>query len=407
MIGFIGSYGAVHELAVERGFGRFARVFPIGIDLGIGVLLALDLLLTWLRIPFPALRQIAWLLTAATITFNGAAAWPDPLGLGMHAVIPVLFVVIVEAARHAIGRLADITADKAMDGVRITRWLLSPIPTFKLWRRMKLWELCEYEQAVGMEQDRLIYQARLQARYGRAWRRKAPVEALLPLRLARIGVPLTDTAPFGLAAAGIEIEWRPAPAPVLPTFEEHALEAVAVVGQPVISYADTPTPPRASHQSEDAEDIPSLRMLLPARPPAFAAEDKPRKIREEVTARIPAEHVLEEDVPECEDTGQADEGQAEEPSPAPVFEDTAKQAADPDDVSTNPQSAPVSPEPGNPLTERNARAAEEAAKRRVTYALGWRQVQLDKPETTQTEYAKYLGISARTLRRAIHENTPA
>lgn len=69
---------------------------------------------------------------------------------------------------------------------------------------MKLWELRSYEQAVGMEQDRLIYQARLQARYGRAWRRKAPVEALMPLRLARIGVPLSQTAPEGLAAAGID-----------------------------------------------------------------------------------------------------------------------------------------------------------------------------------------------------------
>ncbi|MBT2611444.1 DUF2637 domain-containing protein [Streptomyces sp. ISL-87] len=202
-IGFAGSYAAVRALALQKGFGSFSLVFPIGIDAGICVLLALDLLLTWIRIPFPLLRQTAWLLTAATIAFNGAAAWPDPLGVGMHAVIPILFVVTVEAARHAVGRIADITADRHMEGVRITRWLLSPVPTFKLWRRMKLWELRSYEQAVVMEQDRLIYQARLQARYGRAWRRKAPVEALMPLRLARIGVPLAQTAPEGLAA-GIE-----------------------------------------------------------------------------------------------------------------------------------------------------------------------------------------------------------
>lgn len=203
-IGFAGSYAAVRALAMQKGFGNFSLVFPIGIDMGICVLLALDLLLTWIRIPFPLLRQTAWLLTAATIAFNGAAAWPDPLGVGMHAVIPILFVVTVEAARHAVGRIADITADRHMEGVRITRWLLSPVPTFKLWRRMKLWELRSYEQAVGMEQDRLIYQARLQARYGRFWRRKAPVGALMPLRLARIGVPLSQTAPEGLAAAGID-----------------------------------------------------------------------------------------------------------------------------------------------------------------------------------------------------------
>ncbi|MBT2368722.1 DUF2637 domain-containing protein [Streptomyces sp. ISL-10] len=212
-IGFAGSYSAVRDLAEQKGFGDFSLVFPIGIDAGICVLLALDLLLTWMRIPFPLLRQTAWLLTAATIAFNGAAAWPDPLGVGMHAVIPILFVVSVEAARHAVGRIADITADKHMEGVRLTRWLLSPVPTFRLWRRMKLWELRSYEQVIKLEQDRLIYQARLQARFGRAWRRKAPVEALMPLRLAKYGVPLAETAPAGLAAAGIEPALLP-PAPV-------------------------------------------------------------------------------------------------------------------------------------------------------------------------------------------------
>ncbi|QUW84897.1 DUF2637 domain-containing protein [Streptomyces mirabilis] len=218
-IGFAGSYAAVRELALKKGFGNFAYVFPIGIDAGICVLLALDLLLTWIRIPFPLLRQTAWLLTVATIAFNGAAAWPDPLGVGMHAVIPVLFVVSVEAARHAIGRIADITADKHMEGVRLTRWMLSPIPTFLLWRRMKLWELRSYEQVIKLEQDRLVYQARLHSRFGRAWRRKAPVESLMPLRLARYGVPLAETAPSGLAAAGIEPALLP-PAPQLAVARE-------------------------------------------------------------------------------------------------------------------------------------------------------------------------------------------
>ncbi len=229
-IGFAGSYAAVRELALKKGFGSFAYVFPIGIDAGICVLLALDLLLTWIRIPFPLLRQTAWLLTAATIAFNGAASWGDPLGVAMHAVIPVLFVVAVEAARHAIGRIADITADKHMEGVRLTRWILSPVPTFLLWRRMKLWELRSYEQVIRLEQERLVYQTSLRSRFGRGWRRKAPVEALMPLRLARYGVPLAETAPAGLAAAGIDelpieftftVEREPAPV----QSEDPALEA--------------------------------------------------------------------------------------------------------------------------------------------------------------------------------------
>ncbi|MFG2952007.1 hypothetical protein ACGFZ4_43465, partial [Streptomyces adustus] len=53
---------------------------------------------------------------------------------------------------------------------------------------------------------------------GRTWRRKAPVESLMPLRLARYGVPLSETAPAGLAAAGIEpVLIPPAPQPALTT----------------------------------------------------------------------------------------------------------------------------------------------------------------------------------------------
>ncbi|WP_423247075.1 DUF2637 domain-containing protein [Streptomyces pratisoli] len=261
-IGFAGSYAAVRELAEQKGFGDFSLVFPIGIDAGICVLLALDLLLTWIRIPFPLLRQTAWLLTAATIAFNGAAAWPDPLGVGMHAVIPVLFVVSVEAARHAVGRIADITADKHMEGVRLTRWLLSPIPTFRLWRRMKLWELRSYEQVIKLEQDRLIYQARLQARYGRAWRRKAPVEALMPLRLARYGVPLAETAPAGLAAAGIEPVLLPPDPQVDVIADSRAVRA-------------TPVPQKAAPAGEQRPQLespsPSNRTTPSSSPPSTKA----------------------------------------------------------------------------------------------------------------------------------------
>ncbi|MFF7995461.1 DUF2637 domain-containing protein [Kitasatospora xanthocidica] len=189
-IGFAGSYNAVRELAQEKGFGAFSYAFPIGVDAGIVVLLALDLVLTWLRIPFPMLRQTAWVLTVATIAFNAAASWGDPLGMGMHAVIPVLFVVVVEASRHAVGRIAAITADRHMESVRVMRWILSPVPTFRLWRRMKLWELRSYDEVIRLEQNRLVYRAQLRFRYGRGWRRSAPIQALLPLKLAKFGVPL-------------------------------------------------------------------------------------------------------------------------------------------------------------------------------------------------------------------------
>ncbi|MET9777633.1 DUF2637 domain-containing protein [Streptomyces sp. NPDC006367] len=193
-IAFVGSYAAVHQLAKAKGFGAFSVVFPIGIDCGILVVLALDVLLTWLRCPFPLLRYTAWLLTAATIAFNAALLWPDPLGTAMHAALPVIFTVSVEAARHAVGRLADLSEARPFESVRLSRWLLSPVPTFRLWRGMQLWNRRSYQTALTAEQNRLVYIAKLKRRHGSFWRFKAPVEELLPLRLAALGVPLPQNS---------------------------------------------------------------------------------------------------------------------------------------------------------------------------------------------------------------------
>ena len=203
LIGFVGSYAAVRRLAQAKHFGTFAMAFPIGVDAGILVLLALDLLLTWLRMPFAMLRHTAWLLTAATIAFNAAAA-DDALGMGMHAVIPVLFVVVVEAARHAIGVAADISAAKHMESVRLSRWLLAPLGTFRLWRRMKLWELRSYDEVIALEQERLIERARLRRRYGRRWRSQAPLDEVLALRLTRYGRRLAPVEGV------LDVEYAPA-----------------------------------------------------------------------------------------------------------------------------------------------------------------------------------------------------
>jgi hypothetical protein len=316
-IGFAGSYTAVRNLALHKGFGAFSNVFPIGVDAGIVVLLALDLLLTWFRIPFPLLRQTAWLLTAATIAFNGAAAWPDPLGVGMHAVIPVLFVVCVEAARHAIGRIADITADRHMESVRIARWLLAFPSTFRLWRRMKLWELRSYDEVIRLEQDRMVYRARLHAKYGRAWKRKAPVESLMPLRLARYGVPLTETAQAGLAAAGITVPVAPPAAPEPPAISPAPAPAPAPAPEPEPEFEQPearPTPV-AQEPAPQPAPVPEPRPVAPQpapRPEPVAQEPAPEAPRIPVGPGRYRSLVLPEPEPEPEPTIPLPEGVSRE-----------------------------------------------------------------------------------------------
>ncbi|WP_262058645.1 DUF2637 domain-containing protein [Streptomyces sp. STR69] len=293
-IGFAGSYAAVRHLAERKHFGAFATVFPVGIDAGILVLLALDLLLTWLTMPLALLRHTAWLLTAATIAFNGAAAWPDPLGVGMHATIPVLFVVVVEAARHAIGRTAEIVAGRHMDSVRLVRWLLDPISTFRLWRRMKLWELRSYDQVIQLEQSRLVERARLRARYGRRWRSKAPVSAVMALRLTRYGRPLAPVSGV------LDIEHGSAPtAPELPS------------AQPVVNREPEPSEP----EPVDYETTVATALHVTGREPKPVLDD-PVKLPSQTSDQ----HVSREPVLSPADPVIVSRPEPGEPSPEPTGE---------------------------------------------------------------------------------------
>ncbi|MEU0992350.1 DUF2637 domain-containing protein, partial [Streptomyces sp. NPDC005953] len=203
----------------------------------------------------------------------------------------------VEAARHAVGRIADITADQHMDRIRLARWLLAPLPTFILWRRMKLWELRSYDQVLQLEQDRLIYRAGLRARFGRAWRWRAPVEDVLPLRLARHGRPITP-APVARPAV-------PAPHPGTPAVEP----VPAVASSPVVKElapvpaAESPVPgghPAVpAHPSTRTQPVPTRTRglhldLAPMHPPIpeltaphpVLAAASPARV--EVHARIPS-----------------------------------------------------------------------------------------------------------------------
>lgn len=195
-IGFVGSYTAVHKLAAAKGFGSFSHAFPIGIDAGIIVFLALDLILCHKRMPLPPLRWVAWALTGATVFYNASAGnkpiSADILAAAMHATIPILFIGSAEAARHYIARLAQITADKHIDGVPLARWIVAPLSSFRIWRRMRLWNIRSYATVIGFEQGVRIYRAQLKKEHGRGWRRKAGADQLLVLALAASGMSVAD-----------------------------------------------------------------------------------------------------------------------------------------------------------------------------------------------------------------------
>ncbi|MFE0824171.1 DUF2637 domain-containing protein [Streptomyces sp. NPDC058847] len=174
-----------------------ARLFTVGVDVGILVLIALDLLMTWLRRPIAWVRFPVWLLTGATIVLNAASAAPtagawtalDYVASFAHGIVPVLFIAVVEIGKTAIKRV--VSADTATaPSVPLSRWLLAPGPTFGMWRRMKLWDLSTYAEAVDLYKEHLVYRVMLKRQYGSV--KNAPADALLPLTMARYGLTVAE-----------------------------------------------------------------------------------------------------------------------------------------------------------------------------------------------------------------------
>jgi hypothetical protein len=190
LLGFVNSFAAVMH-AAQASFGRLAWSVPIGIDLGIAIFAALDIVLARMDMRVKWLRLIPWALTAATVYLN-VATETTAFGRIAHAVLPGLWVIAVEVGAHVVKVRAGIEAGTRMDSIRASRWLLSPWPTAKLWRRMVLWEERSYPTALGRERDRLLALTDLKDAYGPvAWRWKAPRRVKALYRLGELA-PATD-----------------------------------------------------------------------------------------------------------------------------------------------------------------------------------------------------------------------
>lgn len=174
LLGFVNSFERV-ATAAEPSFRWFAWTVPLGIDLGIAVFSALDIVLARLGMRLGWLRFIPWALTAATVYLNVAAyvSVPDWFAVVAHALLPLLWVFAVEVGAHVVRKHADLARPDYMDGIRRSRWLLAPLATVCLWRRMVLWEIRSYPEALGQERERILAKTELQDRYGRLWRWKA------------------------------------------------------------------------------------------------------------------------------------------------------------------------------------------------------------------------------------------
>ncbi|WP_405817248.1 DUF2637 domain-containing protein [Streptomyces sp. NBC_01390] len=192
-LGLIASFDAVSAAAARWGFGE-PWMLPVGIDTAIPVFTLANLLLIRMDMALAWVRFVPWLLTLITCGLNVAA------GQGMwakvaHGTMPLLWVVFSEIGAHVYAVRIGAATGRRMEKIRFSRWLLAFPSTFALWRRMTLWEITSYADALGRERERQLARAQLRERHGRRWRSKTPRPERVLLKLGELTPQGEDLPP--------------------------------------------------------------------------------------------------------------------------------------------------------------------------------------------------------------------
>jgi hypothetical protein len=202
--GGAGSYESLSHLAASHGV-PIPWLAPAGLDGGLAGTVILDMTFTLLGRPVFWLRIAARLFAASTVAFNAWSGWPDPVGVTMRVFAPALILVITEAVRQVLR-----WEQQEHVHIPVLRWVLAPKPTFRIWRRMKLWGLASYRDAIELELDVRHSITKLREHYGRYrdWRASAPAELVWMLdhgvrmqQALEMVAAITDKRPEPVASA--------------------------------------------------------------------------------------------------------------------------------------------------------------------------------------------------------------
>ncbi|WP_328553416.1 DUF2637 domain-containing protein [Streptomyces sp. NBC_00358] len=193
-LGLIASFDAVSTAAARWGFGE-PWMLPVGIDVAIPVFTVANLLLIRMDMALAWVRFVPWALTLVTCGLNVAAGhslWAKVA----HGTMPLLWVVFSEIGAHVYAVRIGAAIGRRMEKVRFSRWMLAPLSTFALWRRMTLWEITSYSEALKRERERQLARARLREQHGWRWRSKTPRPERVLLKLGELAPAIEDVPPL-------------------------------------------------------------------------------------------------------------------------------------------------------------------------------------------------------------------
>lgn len=184
--GMVLSFRAVSVEMVPSFGSRWSWMVPIVVDLTVFVFSGVDLVLARMDMSHPLARWTVYGATAGTVYLNYNAGGSLP-GRVAHVLMPSIWVVFIELMRHVVRRQTNLATGSRREPIPATRWMVSPWPTLKLWRRMVLWRINSYPRALAQEKARLGAIAAAREVYGRNWRWKISPLVRLQIELGEAG----------------------------------------------------------------------------------------------------------------------------------------------------------------------------------------------------------------------------
>jgi hypothetical protein len=258
--GMVLSFRAVSS-EMRPAFGTWSWLVPVVIDLSVFVFSGVDLVLARLDMAHPLARWTVYGATLGTVYLNYSAGGTLP-GRVAHVLMPSIWVIFIELMRHIVRRKVNLATGTHREPIPAARWLLAPIPTFLLFRRMVLWRQHSYPAALAMERRRLEAVAIARQWHGRTWRRKVGP-------LIRLQIDLAELDATSAAAALTLATERPLTGQ--PTGEQPAIGAAIARPESGQQLATAPAKPRPSTRPTRGQDTAAKVAKTTARHPDWSA----------------------------------------------------------------------------------------------------------------------------------------
>lgn len=283
-LGLASSFDTLEKAARAWHFSE-PWMLPLGIDIAIPVFSLAHLLLIRLDMPLGWVRAVPWGLTGATVYLNWDAQPPGtPLsGRIGHAALPLVWVVLSEIAAHTYKVRIGATTGRRMEVIRRSRWIFAPVSTARIRRRMSLWEITSYRDALARERDRQLARAALRETYGLGWRWSAPLRDRVLLRLGelapadvKVSPSLDETTGETAHGAGHQVTVERVETSSRPGGETAALETTEQVSRPALETGN----PSGSETATETTRETKPRRSRETKPKAKRTRPtvKPRKV---------------------------------------------------------------------------------------------------------------------------------